>query len=71
MLADYDLIVLAPQVATNLPDLQKDCDRLGISCIATEGAEYIALTRDPKKSLEFVLNILKHKGGNTDDVVIA
>ena len=71
MLSDYDLVILAPQVATNLPELQKDCERLGISCVATEGVEYISLTRDPKKSLEFVLNILKNKGGQTDDVVIA
>ncbi|MGM0238765.1 lactose-specific PTS transporter subunit EIIC [Enterococcus sp. AZ103] len=61
MLPDYDLVVLAPQVATNLPDLKKDTDRLNIEAIATEGREYITLTRDPEKALNFVSKILKQR----------
>lgn len=60
MLPDYDLIVLAPQVATNLPELKKDTEPLGIEAVATEGAEYITLTRDPEKALNFISKILKH-----------
>lgn len=59
MMKDYDLIVLAPQVASNYEDIKKDTDRLGIRLVKTEGAEYISLTRDPKKALKYVLNVLK------------
>ncbi|MHC5247777.1 lactose/cellobiose PTS transporter subunit IIB [Enterococcus sp. LJL90] len=61
MLPDYDLVVLAPQVATNLPELKKETDPLNIEAIATEGAEYIALTRDPEKALNFVSKIIKER----------
>ncbi len=38
-----------------LDDLRKDADKLGIKVIATKGAEYINLTRDPKGAVDFVL----------------
>ncbi|NTP92374.1 hypothetical protein HQ852_11865 [Enterococcus faecium] len=46
---------LAPQVNSYLDDLRKDADKLGIKVIATKGAEYINLTRDPKGAVDFVL----------------
>lgn len=55
MLKDYDLVILAPQVASNYQDIKKDTDRLGIKLTKTEGMEYINLTRDPKGSLEYVM----------------
>ena len=58
MLNDYDLVVLAPQVANYYQDLKKDTDRLGIKCVACEGKKYIELTRNPQKALEFVFSIL-------------
>lgn len=58
MLKDYDLVVLAPQVANYYQDLKKDTDRLGIKCVACEGKKYIELTRNPQKALEFVFSIL-------------
>jgi len=58
MLKDYDLVVLAPQVANYYEDLKKDTDRLGIKCFACEGKKYIELTRNPQKALEFVFSIL-------------
>lgn len=58
MLKDYDLVVLAPQVANYYQDLKKDTDRLGIKCVACEGKKYIELTRNPHKALEFVFSIL-------------
>lgn len=61
IMKDYDLIVLAPQVASYYEDLKKDTDRLGIKCIACEGKQYISLTRDPKGALEFVFKIMEGK----------
>ena len=55
---DYDLVVLAPQVANYYEDLKKDTDRLGIKSAACEGKKYIELTRNPQKALEFVFSIL-------------
>lgn len=56
IMKDCDLIVLAPQVASNYEDIKQDVDRLGIKLAKTEGAEYIKLTRDGKGALEFVKN---------------
>ena len=58
MLKDYDLVVLAPQVANYYEDLKKDTDRIGIKCVACEGKKYIELTRNPQKALQFVFSIL-------------
>ena len=58
---DYDLIILAPQVASNYADIKKDADRLGIKLVKTKGKEYISLTNDPKGSLNFVLDILNEE----------
>ncbi|MBF0779737.1 MULTISPECIES: lactose-specific PTS transporter subunit EIIC [unclassified Granulicatella] len=54
ILGDYDLVVLAPQVASNYEDIKQDTERLGIKLAKTEGAQYIKLTRDGKGALEFV-----------------
>ena len=64
MLKNFDLVILAPQVANNLEDLKKDTDRLHIKCTSCQSKEYIALTRDPQKALEFVFSILNNEGGN-------
>ena len=52
---DYDMVVLAPQVNSYYEDIKADTDRLGIKLIATKGAEYIGLTRNPKAAIDFVL----------------
>lgn len=59
ILKDFDLVVLAPQVASNYQDIKKDTDRLGVKLTKTEGMEYINLTRVPKGSLEYVLKQFK------------
>lgn len=59
ILPNYDMVVLAPQVRTYYDDLKSDTDRLGIKLVATKGQQYIALTRDPEKALNFVLENLK------------
>lgn len=58
ILNEYDLIILAPQVASNYQDLKKDTDRLGIKAVAVEGKKYIALTRNPEEALQFVKEVL-------------
>lgn len=62
IMKDYDLIILAPQVASNYADIKKDADRLGVKLVKTKGKEYISLTNDPEGALNFVLDIL-----NSDD----
>ncbi|MDE3314347.1 PTS lactose transporter subunit IIBC [Lacticaseibacillus zeae] len=59
ILPNYDMVVLAPQVRTYYSDLKHDTDRLGIKLVATKGQQYIALTRDPEKALDFVVNHYK------------
>ncbi|HQE69950.1 MAG TPA: lactose/cellobiose PTS transporter subunit IIB, partial [Atopobiaceae bacterium] len=59
IMGDYDLVILAPQVASYLPDLQKDAERMGVATAACGGKEYIDLTRDGEKSLRFVTESLK------------
>lgn len=54
MLPDFDLVVLAPQAASYLADLQKDCERVGNKCVACRGKQYIELSQDGDKSLAFV-----------------
>lgn len=52
------MVILAPQVKTYYNDIKKDTEKLGIKLIATEGAEYINLTRNPEKAVQFVLEKL-------------
>lgn len=54
----YDMVILAPQVKTYYNDIKKDTEKLGIKLIATEGAEYINLTRNPEQAVQFVLEKL-------------
>ncbi|HEW3693339.1 lactose-specific PTS transporter subunit EIIC [Streptococcus pneumoniae] len=54
MLPDFDLVILAPQVASNFEDMKAETDKLGIKLAKTEGAQYIKLTRDGKGALAFV-----------------
>ena len=58
IMPDYDLVVLAPQVASYYPDLQKDAERFGVASVACEGKQYIDLSRNGEASLEFVEGIL-------------
>lgn len=54
ILPQYQLVILAPQVATNYEDMKIETDKLGIKLAKTEGAQYINLTRDGQGALEFV-----------------
>ena len=54
MLPEFDLVILAPQVASNYEDMKAETDKLGIKLAKTEGGQYIKLTRDGKGALAFV-----------------
>ncbi|EOB1255109.1 TPA: PTS transporter subunit EIIC [Staphylococcus pseudintermedius] len=54
IMKDFDLVILAPQVASNYQDIKQDTDRLGIKLAKTQGGEYISLTRDGQAALKFV-----------------
>ena len=48
IMKDYQLIILAPQVASNYEDIKQDTDRIKLA--KTQGVEYINLTRDAMTS---------------------
>jgi PTS system lactose-specific IIC component len=54
IMPDFDLVVLAPQVASYYEDLKLDADRMGVRAAACEGRQYIALTRNGEAALAFV-----------------
>ncbi|MDU4445408.1 MAG: lactose-specific PTS transporter subunit EIIC, partial [Streptococcus mitis] len=43
MLPEFDLVILAPQVASNFEDMKAETDKLDIKLAKTEGAQYIKL----------------------------
>ena len=55
IISDYDLIVLAPQMASMYDELKHDCDEQGVKSATTSGRQYVGLTRDPEKALDFAL----------------
>lgn len=61
MLPEFDLVILAPQVASNFDDMKAETDKLGIKLAKTEGAQYIKLTRDGQGLLHLFNNSLINK----------
>ncbi|WP_196593462.1 PTS lactose transporter subunit IIBC [Pectinatus sottacetonis] len=59
-ITDFDLIILAPQMASMYDELKHDCDEKGVKSATTSGREYVKLTRDPKAALNFALNLLSN-----------
>lgn len=59
ILEDFDLVILAPQVASNYDDMKQETDLLGIKLVKTQGAQYIGLSRDGQASLDFVKESMK------------
>ncbi|MGI6155102.1 MAG: lactose-specific PTS transporter subunit EIIC [Enterococcus lemanii] len=60
ILKDFQLVILAPQVASNYEDIKQDTDRLGVKLVKTQGGEYIKLTRDGQGALAFVQGQFKN-----------
>lgn len=54
MIQDMDLVILAPQMESMKGNVQKITDKYGVKLATTSGKEYIELTRNPEKSLNFV-----------------
>ena len=57
---DFDLIVLAPQMASMYDELKHDCEEQGVKSATTSGREYVGLTRNPEKALEFALALMEN-----------
>lgn len=57
-ITDFDLIVLAPQMASMYDELKKDCDAKGVKSATTSGVEYVNLTRNPDAALDFALKLM-------------
>lgn len=57
-ITDFDLIVLAPQMGSMFDELKHDCDEKGVKAVTTSGAEYVGLTRNPGKALDFALKLM-------------
>ena len=60
IITDFDLVVLAPQMASMYDELKSDCDAKGVKSVTTSGREYVGLTRDPDKALDFALALMAH-----------
>lgn len=58
IISDFDLIILAPQMASMLDELEKDCNSKGTKAASTSGKEYVSLTRDPIGALKFAMDII-------------
>lgn len=58
IISDFDLIILAPQMASMYAELQKDCESKGTKSATTSGVQYVKLTRDSIGALNFALDII-------------
>lgn len=58
LINDFDLIVLAPQMASMLKELQDDTEGKGTKAVSTTGAEYVALAKAPDQAINFVFESL-------------
>lgn len=58
IISDFDLIILAPQMASMYNELQKDCESKGTKSATTSGVQYVKLTRDSDGALKFALDII-------------
>jgi len=58
-IAEFDLIILAPQMASMLEELHKDCSNKGTLATSTSGKEYVDYTRNPVAALEFALSTIQ------------
>lgn len=57
-ITDFDLIVLAPQMASMYDELKRDCDAKGVKSATTSGKEYVKLTRESEAAFNFALNLI-------------
>lgn len=55
---EFDLIILAPQMASMLSELQESAKNYNTKTVSTTGAEYIALAKAPDQAVNFVFESL-------------
>lgn len=60
IMKNFDVIVLSPQVQSHLDEVKIDAAKYGIKVVATKGAQYISLTRDPKGAVAFIVSQFEH-----------
>jgi PTS system lactose-specific IIC component len=58
LISDFDLIVLAPQMASMLNELKKDTEGHSVQAVSTSGAEYVSLAKNPEQAIAFVYESL-------------
>lgn len=61
IIGDFDLIILAPQMASMLAELESETATLKTKAVSTTGIEYVNLAKSPEKALEFVFVKLKEE----------
>lgn len=60
IISDFDLIILAPQMASMYNELEKDCKEKGTKSATTSGVQYVKLTRNSVDALNFALDIINN-----------
>mgnify|MGYP003290185090 FL=1 len=55
---EFDLIILAPQMASMLGELQESAKNYDTKTVSTTGAEYVALAKAPDQAVNFVFESL-------------
>lgn len=58
IMSGYNVIVLAPQCRMYHDAMKADTDRMGIRLLSTRGKQYIDLTRDPERAIDWLLEQL-------------
>lgn len=59
---NYDLIILAPQMASMLAELEEDTNQEGVKTASTNGKEYVKLSRSPAEAVNFALKHINNDG---------
>ena len=58
LINEFDLIVLAPQMASMFKELEEDVKNYKTKAVSTSGAEYVALAKAPNQAVDFVFKYL-------------
>lgn len=61
IIADMDLIILAPQMDSMRKNLEEVAEHNGSKLVTTTGRQYIELTQNPDKAFNFVIDSLNQK----------
>lgn len=59
IIGNYDLCVLAPQIASMYEDLEKATKDIKTKIVTTSGPEYVKLTRSPEDALQYAFDQIK------------